>query len=531
MKLVLHSRSSTLGSIFGTIPGSILAGTIVATTTVGILASTTAAQLDLPTLETDFDGGGFWTLSTCNTNEVKISTGYNHRGTAFGRPTLPVSSLHSPVPDEAWRIVHDPFLYTHEPRPARTVIRHPSWAAPLPDSVWIGSRDTADEAWAFGATDYFIFETRFCTRTAANLVLDITVRADDVVDFFLNPPSVDDLVVAGIPASLGPFHIGSHTGGASGAATPISGFLNATTGENRLLARVRRTSGTPLGLNVAGRVLDTTGQARLIAPHCCLGNSIIGRKLDDWQFDFTNVNNRDVPMRGIPIRLVRTSPTLPSYSAITLTDIHGDFAFLDLPGGTFRIEELEYLPCFQTVPAAPDPLVYTVSFDGPGMFSSGPRAASLNRMAVPSQVQFGDEGFGNWCDTCAWLGAHNSDLPPTLDCHLFQMPGDPIWSMGPTYFLSYGNDTTCTIHRVKVEVLFPNTVTVVPAVINLTTPLLPNSGTNLPAIRLNASESDVGEPVCLRLTFYTVIAGVELECCVQDLCDWVPCESLSGGHE
>jgi len=491
------------------------------------IASPAVAQ-DVTTIGVNW---GVPSLDLCRTSMVQFNTGYNHSGFfSFGPTTIAPGSLHYPVPDQGWRVVHDPFPFTHEPRPARVIKRDASWALPMINTEWIGSTDTAMEDYAFGPLDYFIFETTFESTAQGWALFNMQLRADDVVDLFLNPSSVYAVANTVNPASLGPaVYLGSRNAGPNGPPTSVAGLKWVKTGKNKLYARVKRTWGAnpyPLGLNLTGFVFTPFNYSMLRTPACCLKGTVIGRKYHDYELNFSvldSAGNPDPAMRGVPIRITRTTPALPAYSDTAVSDQRGDWCFLDLPAGKYAVSEPQFMPCVQTAPWLLP--FYTVSVSGGSW--SGVTAVTLTNLTNINDLT--KTGFGNWCDDCAALYATGSDYPPALECEC--VPGVPngTFNCSPVLKATFYNLTSWAVNRVRVEVVHPTSgVSVTPTLINI--PAVPQYGwTVLPTIKVNVPSTEVGKAVCVRLSFINVLGGNETVVCVRDFCDYAPCATSNGG--
>ncbi|HMN95575.1 MAG TPA: hypothetical protein PKC43_05055 [Phycisphaerales bacterium] len=485
----------------------------------------------LPTGSTAASGSGWTAGGLCWTNTLNISTGAG--ATILGRE-------HHPVPDVAWRVVRDPFTQTHEPRPARLIAKDAFWPNAIAGSQWIGSTDTAYE-WGNGSDPFFIFCMKFCARAPLPLWLDMTVQCGHQVDFFLNPPisNPEPLATFGIPGFVSATHVGTHPGGSG--ATPLSRWLfNVQTGENLLYARVTRAGGNgPLGLNLRGTVRSVPGELSLLQPDCCSGSVIVGRTFHDVQCNFSNVDNRGFRQAGHPVVAQRIAPASPAVFEVTISDVRGDWAFLDLPRGDYIIGQPLFLPWFQSVPLIPTQ--YFVSLN-----SLGPQGVTLTNLSdanIVAGLGPNDQGFGNCFSSCFTISQPipNSDASrvPELECETVPgvIPGvfntEPVLkNVTLTNGIPASPSCSCTINRIRVDVVYgPPGLTVVNPLVNLSAPIPPGTMTTLPKIRLNALPSHVGKPVCLRISLIIVSGGVEFTCEQLDVCSWIPCATIIGGGE
>lgn len=429
--------------------------------------------------------------------------------------------------------MHDPFPFTHEPRPARVIQPHGSWAAPLLNTQWIGSTDTSQEEWAFGPMDYFVFETSFNTTAAAWVFFNMQVRADDSVDFFLNPPSLYAVVNTANPLAVGPgSSLFSRTSGPNGPQTLWAGLRFVNSGKNRIYARVKRTfSGSnpySLGLNVQGTVFTWGQYSTLRSPQCSLKGSIVGRKYHDYELNFSVLNsggNPDPIMPGVPIKITRTSPASPPYTDTAISDSRGDWSFMDLPPGKYTVSELPFLPCVQTAPWLPPN--YTVSVSG-GAWSSVTAATLTN---LTNTMDLSKSGFGNWCDECASLYQAGTDGPPRLECECVPDFSTNTFNCTTVLKASFYNASSWIINRVRIEVILPPSgISISPTMVNI--PAVPSGGfVTLPKLTLSVPVSQVGKAVCLRLSFINAAGANETVICVQDFCDYAPCATVNGGAE
>ena len=113
----------------------------------------------------------------CLRDSIQLNTGVDHNtNTAY-----PIG-----VHDAWYQVVADPDSTTFEPRPAGTILKHPAWADPEPNTQWLGGYPT-NQAILNG---YYVYETCFCLQEGyQNVSITLGARADDEVQVFFNEPT------------------------------------------------------------------------------------------------------------------------------------------------------------------------------------------------------------------------------------------------------------------------------------------------------------------------------------------------------
>lgn len=255
---------------------------------------------------------------TCDTDSLRISTGWNHATSSLD----PVGGLTT-----YWTVESDPDAGTTEPRPAGVITKYPSWANPLAGSQWISAYPTA--------TNYlngvYVFKTCFCVKEGAkNVRLNLQWYADDSAAIYIN---------------------GSYLG-----STPLHAFtttqlstINANLdqfirpGKNCIEVRLINTNSIAMGLNIAGWITaDGIGLERSVC--CDTYGTLSGAKFHDLDCDGKRDPN-EPGLAGWTIQL--------SNGQTAVTDALGNYYFNNLPPGTYTINEVNQPGWTQSYPTTP----------------------------------------------------------------------------------------------------------------------------------------------------------------------------------
>ena len=258
------------------------------------------------------------TTNCPTTNALVLNTGYNQNSnTVYGYGQA----------DAFWWVTADPTLPpTFLPRPATVIQPNPAWQPAQANSQWISSYPTE----ADNLNGEYDFETYFCVASnAANLVLNICLRADDQAGAYLN----------GNPIPLAPPNT------TWGAPVPACGtVINPSwfvPGLNVLLVRVTNVYAVAMGLNAEASVTGS-GLIAQSAPCCRPNSGISGQKYYD-------LNNNGVHDPGEPALSGWTMHL--SNGATAVTDGNGFYYFLGLAPGTYTVTETVQSGWTQTAPA------------------------------------------------------------------------------------------------------------------------------------------------------------------------------------
>lgn len=197
---------------------------------------------------------------------VELNTGFNHASYA---PYPMVTTPTSTTSDNYWITVASyPPLTPSTPTPAWVERLPGAWSQPFANTSWIGPRNTTTSAPGTSPThpSYALFRKCFCLlRNFRNARLDLSVRADDTVQIWLNTQL--NQVVPAQP-------------GAANTATPVSGSTqnpsHFVTGRNCLYVLVEDRQPTLTGFDLTGKVsasgllpLPATGPSQTFEPCIC----------------------------------------------------------------------------------------------------------------------------------------------------------------------------------------------------------------------------------------------------------------------
>jgi hypothetical protein len=291
----------------------------------------------------------------CPVATVSFNTGLDHVSGAL----YPIGAA-----DPFWIVVSDPDPGTTEPRPTAVIGPHPAWQAALPNSGWISAYATAQNN-LNGAYD---LQTSFCLREGwNNAALNLCLRADDWAEVFLN-----NTLIATTPNPS--FNTGNPT------CVTVTNQALFVTGSNVLRVRLHNAFGVAMGLNLAGDV--SAEGLSLQSPECCQpGSSLSGQKFHDANGNGI-FDQGEQALPGWTIEL--------SNGDTAVTDSNGFYYFLNLPPGTYTINEVAQPNWVQTAPAA---LAHTVTL-GAAQSISGLDFGNLNcvRIACPRNIEVNCEG-------------------------------------------------------------------------------------------------------------------------------------------
>lgn len=281
----------------------------------------------------------------CATTLVTLNTGYDHQtGTA-----LPIG-----VPDPRWTIVVDQQSGTIEPRPANTILKHPAWANPQPDSQWISGFPNSSQP----LNGDYLFKTHFCLRPGIDLcaaTLALGFKADDIAFAYLNESVADILSNTAVPFqtaqpfSPGPFTMQSHS----------LCSIGAIVGKNELIIKVKNTGNVAMGLDLVGNV-TTVGAGLAEKPECCDPEGAVqGFKYNDLNGDGIHQANEPL-MPGWTINIVGPN----GFSQSVVTDALGYYYFAALTPGVYTITETQQSGWSQTAPASGSHVVDITGIQG-----------------------------------------------------------------------------------------------------------------------------------------------------------------------
>jgi hypothetical protein len=253
----------------------------------------------------------------CDTSSVSLNTGFDHTSGGL----YPAGAA-----DPFWTVVADPDVGTTEPRPATVIHPNQAWASALPNSGWISAYPTATN----NLTGNYDLETSFCLLPNwSDVSLELCLRADDWAEVYLN-----GTLIATTPNpsydTVSPTCV--HT-------TNQSLFV---TGTNIVRVRMISSDGDLTGVNVAGQV---TGAGLVLEePRCCQpASSLSGQKFND-------LNGNGAWDAGEPALSGWTIEL--SNGATAVTDGNGYYYFLNLPPGSYTINEVQQAGWVQSAPAS-----------------------------------------------------------------------------------------------------------------------------------------------------------------------------------
>jgi len=256
----------------------------------------------------------------CATSQVLLNTGYDH----LNQAVLPIGEI-----DARWTVVEDPSPDTAEPRPATVVQRFPSWAIPESGSQWISGYPTTASA----AAGTYVFETKFCLRSAAILpqcVLQIGMRADNACRAYLNGNLIHTGQAFGPPI----LNIASYS------LSP-SGIL----GTNVLRVEVDNIGSNPMGLDLVATVIASPN-ATAEKPDCC---SATGSLQGSKYHDLNGNGQRDFGEPMLPGWQINLHSSGLLVNSVT-TDGAGYYSFTNLQPGVYTVSEVQKPSWTQTAP-------------------------------------------------------------------------------------------------------------------------------------------------------------------------------------
>ena len=240
--------------------------------------------------------------SACSTNQINVSTGYNHK----------TNSVYSDGSyDPHWSLVNSPMTGLSMPRPAAVVrnfvpgswrdLTGSKWLNPLPEAYYpnLGYGNN------FPPSQPYVFETRFCICEDNSIVsLNFSVLADDSAGLYL-----DNIYV---PANgIINFSV----------VRTINYMTTLNSGEHTLKIMMRNLGGDPLGVNLSGSI---SGE-NLVKRSCCDSTScIVGVKFLDKNKNGTRQSNEQL-IPNWPVYIDGAST--PIY-----TDSYGQYVFCGLTG-------------------------------------------------------------------------------------------------------------------------------------------------------------------------------------------------------
>ncbi|HZW10933.1 MAG TPA: GC-type dockerin domain-anchored protein [Phycisphaerales bacterium] len=395
-------------------------------------------------------------IDDCDRDTIRLNSGFEHDGLGGGAP-YPIGVL-----DAYYRVLYDPDPGTSEPRPAATILKHPAWANPDPDTQWLGAYTTSQAL----LNGYYVFEVCFCLQEGfRDVEITLGARADDVLHVFLNETLNDVITNVATPI---------HTG--DGFSDPTLTFITFSdqsrlrVGENCLLFRVENTGSVAMGLDSVVTVSAPGSLA--VDPTCCSnGSTLSGQKWNDLNGDGL-WGDGEPALAGWTINL--------SDGSSTTTDSNGYYYFNDLDAGTYTVTETQQSGWVQTYPA-----------EGAG-----------HTVDLGENEAVEGYNFGNIFSPCGLIDEVSAAC----------IPGPEGWTGCWDVTFSFINMTDVTVHYVLIA--DPN---IEQHVIPLDTPV-PPGGTSEP---VTVTLCGVDGADCYPLHVALTDEFLE-ECCAHDMCVELP---------
>jgi hypothetical protein len=409
----------------------------------------------------------------CLTDQLRISTGFDHSAGMVYPPSSPTSV----VQDPHWILVNAPTNNgpVNLGSPAFVISTYPAWhdmppGSPLPSRyISAFARAGANEANISGTP--YVFERKICICDTTQVTFQENVHVDNQAVLRLKGPNLNPagvLLSAYTTTTVDNFRNPPEDDG------PVSLTLNP--GTYYLQAEMRNdNSGSPMGLNIECTLI---ADKVAIADETCCNN---GAFVSGFKFLDANCNGTQESTEMLDAGWTINLRNAGGIVATTTTDVSGYYFFNITTPGTYTIEEVTSAPWTQTFPVGG---THTVVITGTEVISN------LN--------------FGNCCPDC--LAFQNSAGSLSFSCTSdgLSVTITPSGGLQPgdTYSVDLNNDNNFEI-------------TNVPAGQSVTYPF-PHSGTfNL---TFKATRIACGKP-CEIETSKSILVE-EVDCVDAECYDW-----------
>jgi len=287
--------------------------------------------------------GGPCDNATCTDNSVILNTGYNQ---ATGSLYIPEQ------PDGYWTLVGSPVGNLNIPSPA-WVIDPYTYFGTLPGATLItayqpSANITLDED-PNATLDPFRFQRCFCICSGVQSIkIDMDMLVDNTADVYFDNILIGSQTDQGLGSATTPLHI-SYV------------IDNVQPGKHCIYAEVRNTSGTVIGLDIAGTVTSVSGGPVSMPDYCCVtSGQVLGKKVDDLDGNGI-IDSGEPTLPGWTVTAVNNG-TGATYTAVT--DASGYYYLSGLPAGTYTVSEVPQAGWTQTIPAGGGAYTVTVEANG-----------------------------------------------------------------------------------------------------------------------------------------------------------------------